>query len=67
MTIRRVETWEKWLILKQALIEKSYKLWQMQYSWNQSEGFIAGFYKQDKNVEVITHIKEIQEDIVNNL
>jgi hypothetical protein len=65
-TTKRIETMEKWLILKQAIIEKGYKLFQMQYGWDMSEGFIATFYKGSIDVEVITHSKEIENDIVNS-
>lgn len=66
MIPRHIESMEKWLILKQAIIEKGYKLFQMQYNWDMAEGFIATFYKGNKDVEVITHNKDIEDDIVNS-
>lgn len=68
MIIRSIETIEKWQSLKAELIQKGYKLWQMQYGSDSPEGFHAWFIKDDKNkqVEVVTHCKEIQKDIVSS-
>lgn len=63
METKRIESMETWLDLKQAIIEKGYTLWQMQYQWNEPEGLIAGFMKGDKRLTVITHNKKIAEDI----
>jgi acetyl-CoA carboxylase alpha subunit len=57
---------EQWQILKTALIEKNYKLWQMQFSYDAPEGFHAWFWRDDKRVEVATHNKDIQKDIVSS-
>jgi hypothetical protein len=65
-TKRNVENMNKWLILKQAIIDKGYKLFTMQYRWSEPEGFIATFYKGDKDVEVITHNEVIEHDVVNS-
>lgn len=64
MRPRIIESLDKWYIFKQALIDNRYKLWQMQYNWDMTTGFHAWFFKNDKNVEVVTHCKEVQEDII---
>ncbi|HRW13369.1 MAG TPA: hypothetical protein P5549_09620 [Syntrophomonas sp.] len=64
MRVRIIETIEQWHILKAALIEKGYKLWQTQFSYDAPEGYRAWFWKDDKQVEVATHNQEIQSDIV---
>lgn len=66
METKRIEHMDKWLILKQAIKEKGYVLWQMQYSWDNPEGFIAGLMKDDKRLEIVTHSKEIEGDIINS-
>lgn len=63
MEIKRIETFSKWLVLKQAIRDKGYTLWQTQYDTDNPEGYHVGFIKGDKRVEVITHNKEIAEDI----
>lgn len=63
MERKQIEKMESWLDLKQRIIERGYKLWQTQYWWNLPEGFIARFSKGDRELEMITHNKEIQEDI----
>lgn len=63
METKRIEGMGTWLTLKQAIIEKGYKLWQTQYAWDLPQGLIVGFYKGDKRLEVITHNREIAEDI----
>ena len=64
MRIRTIETLEHWQILKTALIENKYKLWQMQFSYDAPQGFHAWFWKGDKQVEVTTHNINVQMDIV---
>ena len=66
MRVRAIETMEQWQILKAALIEKGYKLWQTQYGYDSPEGYHARFSKNDKQVEVATHNKDIQNDIVSS-
>ena len=61
-----IESLDNWNILKQALINKGYRLWQMQYGYDRPEGFHAWFMKDDKNVEIITHDKAVQEDMVSS-
>lgn len=63
MESKRVEKMETWLAIKQRIIEKGYTLWQTQYSWDQPEGYIVGFMLGDKRLEVVTHSREIAEDI----
>ena len=59
-----VEEMETWLALKQRIIDKGYTFWQTQYNWDQPEGYIVGFMKDDKRLEVVTHNREIAEDII---
>ena len=63
MERKQIERMESWLILKQRIIEKGYKLWQTQYGWDLPEGYAARSYKDDRRLEVITHNREIEEDI----
>jgi exonuclease III len=67
MEIKRIETLSKWLVLKQMIKDKGYTLWQMQYGWDNSEGFRIGYMKGDKRLEVITHNKDVADDIEKNL
>ena len=64
MGTKTVEEMETWLALKQRIIDKGYTFWQTQYSWGQPEGYIVGFMKDDKRLEVVTHNREIAEDII---
>jgi hypothetical protein len=59
-----IESLEQWYILKKAIIQKGYKLHQFQYNWCEDTGFHSWFFKGDKNYEIITHNKEIQDDII---
>jgi hypothetical protein len=63
METKTVEKMEIWLDLKQMIIEKGYTLWQTQYDWDEPEGLIVGFMKDDKRLEVTTHNEEIEDDI----
>lgn len=63
METRTVEKMETWLTLKRRIIEKGYTIWQTQYSWDLPEGYIVGFMRGDKRLEVVTHNREIAEDI----
>lgn len=63
--MKTIESLSQWLILKQAIIDKGYKLWRMQYSYNDPEGFHIWIWKKDKqDVEIVTHNKEVQDDIL---
>ena len=66
MERKQIEKMESWLALKQRLIERGYKLWQTQYGWYLPEGYIVGFWKDDRQLEVTTHNREIAEDIKNS-
>ena len=60
-----ISTIEQWQILKAAMKEKGYTLWQMQYSAEDKQGFHAWFYKTGKkDVEVVTHNADVQECII---
>ena len=63
METKRIEGMGTWFALKQAIIEKGYKLWQTQYGWDLPEGFIVGFMREDRRLEVITRNRGIEEDI----
>ncbi len=61
-----INDYDKWLILKAALIEKGYKPWQWQYGTHLKEGLHIWFWKENRNdVEVVTYNKKIGEDILN--
>lgn len=64
MQRKQIESLEKWIILKEALMSQGYKLWQFQYDWDHPEGFIAGFISGSKRVEIVTHSKAIEDDII---
>ena len=66
MERKRFEHMDKWLPMKQAIKDKGYTLWQTQYGWDLPEGYIARFMKGDKRLEVVTHNREIAEDIRNS-
>lgn len=55
------------MIMKGALKDKGYTLWQIQYDWNNPEGFHVGYMKGDKRLEVIIHSKYVSDDIEKNL
>lgn len=57
---------EQWNKLKVEIKEKGYYLWQWQYNWNDKEGFHANFYNGRHDVELITHLKEVQKDMINS-
>ncbi len=63
--VKKVETMENWRILEAAFKEKGWKLWQLQYRWDDPVGFHAWFWKTGKeDVELITKCEEIQSSIV---
>jgi len=42
-----------------------WKCWQMQYRWNDENGFHAWFWKTgEKDIEIVTHNKDVQRAIV---
>ncbi|MHB8065759.1 MAG: RES family NAD+ phosphorylase, partial [Ruminiclostridium sp.] len=61
-----VESVEKWNMLKSSITEEGYNLFQFQYGYQDKEGFNADFVKPGSQFHVITHIEEIQEDILNS-
>lgn len=64
MKAKITETLEQWNVLKGALKEKGYALWQTQYSTDYPEGYHAWFMKDGNNIEVVTHSEEVQNDII---
>ena len=59
----RVEDMDEWRMWKRRIIEGGFHLWQTQYAWDLPEGYIVGFWKDDRRLEVTTHNREIAEDI----
>jgi hypothetical protein len=66
METKRIEKMETWLDLKHLIIEKGYIMWQTQYDWHYPEGFHVIFTKGEKRLEVITHTKDIEDDMINS-
>jgi len=67
MKTRTVESFEKWLIIKQYIIDNGYRSWQRQYDYSTKEGYQVRFWKANtEQIEVITHNKDIEEDIRKN-
>ena len=63
--MKHINTIEKWHILRQAMVEKGWSLWQFQYRYDSPEGFHAFFIKEGKpDVEVKTFNQEVEESIV---
>lgn len=63
--MKLINEFDKWLILKDAFIEKGYKPWSYQYSASQEEGLHVWFWKSNRtDIEVVTHNKEIEKDII---
>lgn len=61
----RIETMEKCNKFLEECRQRGYTVWQMQYRWDEPEGFHAWFYKSGhEDIEVITHNKQIQQAIV---
>jgi hypothetical protein len=66
MIQKTVKSLEQWVKLKQELIEKGYRLWQWQYSWNLEEGFHAFYFNGKVDVEIITFLKAVEDDMFNS-
>lgn len=60
----RVESMEVWISFKERLVDEGYMLWQTQYGWDTPEGYIVGFMKGEKQLEIVTHNKDIAKDII---
>jgi len=58
-----IDNLDNWLALKERLKSEGYTLWQTQYSWYEPQGLIVGFMKGEKQIEIVTHSKEVAEDI----
>ncbi len=63
LKVKIVEDYNKWEILKAAIIENEFVLWQWQHSAEHSEGFHAWFTKDGKDFEIITHNPKIEESM----
>lgn len=62
--VESVETWRKW---KARIVSVGYLLWQTAYGWNLPEGYVVGFINPaGKRFEIVTHSKEIAEDITHS-
>jgi hypothetical protein len=60
-----IGTLEKCDRFLKKLRDNSWSLWQMQYTWNDPEGFHAWFMKKgEKDIELVTYSEEIQDKIV---
>ena len=63
--MKHIETIEKWHILRVAMVEKGWYLWQFQFSYDHKDGFHAWFRKEGKpEVEVNTFNQDVQESII---
>ena len=58
-----IDSLDNWLILKSRLKAEGYTIWQTQYRWSDPHGLIVGFMSGDKMLEIVTHSKEVAEDI----
>jgi hypothetical protein len=53
---KRIETMDNWHLWEQAIRDKSYSIWYMQYDWFEPEGFNMAFQKDGtKGLVLITH------------
>lgn len=64
VSMKIIETIEKWKVAEAYFREHDYRFWQSQYSWDMDEGFHAWFFNGQKDVEVVTHNEEIQRMII---
>ena len=64
----RVEDIETWLVWKRRIVEGGFSLWQTQGAWDLPQGYLAGFINvdTDERFEIVTHSKEIAEDITHS-
>jgi hypothetical protein len=61
----RIETIEKCNEFLARCRANGWQLWQMQYRWNEPEGFHAWFMKPgEPDIEIITYNRKVQEAIV---
>ena len=58
-----IDSLDNWLALKERLKAEGYTIWQTQYRWSDPHGLIVGFMVGDKMLEIVTHSKEVAEDI----
>ena len=58
-----IDSLDNWIALKERLKAEGYTLWQTQYRWSDPHGLIVGFMKGEKEIEIVTHSKEVAEDI----
>lgn len=62
--LKIIHSMDEWFILKAALVEKGYKRFQTQYDADLPEGYHVWFIGNGKRVEVVTHVAEVQKDII---
>jgi len=67
MTTKRIETMEKWLMIKRVIVDKGYTVWQTQYDTDNADGYHVWFIKGDKTLEIVTHNKDIALDLQHDL
>lgn len=60
-----INTMEKWDVAAAYFLEKGYKVWQMQYSWDHPDGFHAWlFVSGNSDIEICTHNEHVQNSII---
>lgn len=61
-----IETMEKCNKFLEECRLRGYRVWQMQYRWNEPEGFHAWFHQAGNpdDIEIVTHNEQIQKAIV---
>lgn len=66
MKQKTVTTLEQWNKLKQELVEKGYYMHQWQYGCHNKEGFHAFYFNGRFDVEIITYLQAVEEDMFNS-
>jgi hypothetical protein len=65
MRVYNINTMNDCKKLIQALKDKGYTLWQMQYSWDLPEGFLCWFMKAGKDdIEIHTKNADVQKALI---
>lgn len=64
----QIEDVEDWLVWKRRIVDGGFSLWQTHCAWDLPQGYLAGFINvgTDERFEIVTHDKEIAEDILNS-
>lgn len=64
MNLKKINDIQEWLKIEEILKEKGYFLYQMQYRWNDENGFLAWFMKDEISYSVVTYDETVQTAIV---